>query len=80
MVKADGYGLGAAIVADALYGAGCRDFFVALTGEAVVLRPTLPADARLVVSGAGFLNDGDLVRINDAPAAPAGAASAPAKP
>jgi alanine racemase len=49
VVKADGYGLGAAIVADALYGAGCRDFFVALTGEAVVLRPTLPADARLFV-------------------------------
>ncbi|MEP9400975.1 alanine racemase [Sphingomonas sp. VNH70] len=49
VVKADGYGLGAGIVADALYGAGCRDFFVALTSEAVALRPTLPADARLFV-------------------------------
>ncbi|MGN5373723.1 alanine racemase [Sphingomonas hankookensis] len=49
VVKADGYGLGAAIVADALYGAGCRDFFVALTGEASALRPTLPVDARLFV-------------------------------
>lgn len=49
VVKADGYGLGAAIVADALYRAGCRDFFVALTGEASALRPTLPADARLFV-------------------------------
>ncbi len=28
----------------------------------------LSADARLVVTGAGFLNDGDVVRINDAPA------------
>lgn len=49
VVKADGYGLGAAIVADALYRAGCRDFFVALTGEASALRPALPADARLFV-------------------------------
>ncbi|MDB5849517.1 MAG: efflux transporter periplasmic adaptor subunit [Rhodoferax sp.] len=42
----------------------------------------LPADARLVVTGAGFLNDGDLVRINDAPAAatPPASAMAPAKP
>lgn len=30
----------------------------------------LPADARLVVTGAGFLNDGDLVRINDGTAVP----------
>ncbi|KQM28688.1 MULTISPECIES: alanine racemase [unclassified Sphingomonas] len=49
VVKADGYGLGAVPVADALYRAGCRDFFVALTGEAHALRPTLPADARLFV-------------------------------
>ena len=49
VVKADGYGLGAVQVADALYRAGCRDFFVALTGEATALRPTLPADARLFV-------------------------------
>lgn len=49
VVKADGYGLGAGIVADALYQAGCRDFFVALTGEASALRPALPADARLFV-------------------------------
>jgi multidrug efflux pump subunit AcrA (membrane-fusion protein) len=29
----------------------------------------LPADARIVASGAGFLNDGDLVRVADAAAA-----------
>ncbi len=49
VVKADGYGLGATLVADALYGAGCRDFFVALAGEATALRPLLPVDARLFV-------------------------------
>lgn len=49
VVKADGYGLGAALVAGALYGAGCRDFFVALTGEASALRPSLPVDTRLFV-------------------------------
>ena len=31
----------------------------------------LPADARIVASGAGFLNDGDLVRVADAPPAAA---------
>lgn len=36
----------------------------------------LPADARIVASGAGFLNDGDLVRIADAAPAPAAAAAA----
>ncbi len=36
----------------------------------------LPADARLVATGAGFLNDGDLVRVVDAVPRPAPAASA----
>jgi alanine racemase len=49
VVKADAYGLGARSVAAALYNAGCRDFFVALLGEALDLRPTLPADARVLV-------------------------------
>jgi alanine racemase len=49
VVKADAYGLGAARVAPILYAAGCRDFFVAHFGEAVPLRPILPADARLFV-------------------------------
>uniref|UniRef100_UPI0017CC4BD4 efflux RND transporter periplasmic adaptor subunit n=1 Tax=Ramlibacter sp. TaxID=1917967 RepID=UPI0017CC4BD4 len=35
----------------------------------------LPADARIVAAGAGFLNDGDVVRVNDA-----GTAGTPAKP
>lgn len=49
VVKADGYGLGAAQVAAALAAAGCRDFFVAQLGEAVALRPSLPPDAALYV-------------------------------
>ncbi len=42
VVKADGYGLGAAKVAKALAGAGCRDFFVALIDEGVEIRTVLP--------------------------------------
>lgn len=45
-------------------------------GGRVEITSGLPADARIVASGAGFLNDGDLVRIADAPAGPAVAASA----
>ena len=47
VVKADGYGLGARPVAQALHAAGCRHFFVALLDEAVAIR-TLRArrDAR----------------------------------
>ncbi|OUM00315.1 efflux RND transporter periplasmic adaptor subunit [Variovorax sp. JS1663] len=47
-------------------------------GDRVEITSKLPDDARVVVQGAGFLNDGDLVRVVDAPAAPAkGAAGAP---
>lgn len=49
VVKADAYGLGVAAVTDTLYAAGCRHFFVALTREALELRPHLPADAALYV-------------------------------
>ncbi len=37
-------------------------------GDRVEITSKLPADARIVVQGAGFLNDGDLVRVVDAPA------------
>ena len=51
-----------------------------LAGERVEVVSGLAPDARIVVNGAGFLNDGDLVRISDEsmqiqPAAPV--ASAP---
>lgn len=41
VVKADAYGLGAAVVAAALYDAGCRLFFVAQLAEAFALRAVL---------------------------------------
>ncbi|ANM14897.1 MULTISPECIES: alanine racemase [unclassified Rhizobium] len=49
VVKADAYGLGAERVARALYGAGCRHFFVAQFVEAVRLRPTLARNAQIFV-------------------------------
>jgi alanine racemase len=48
VVKADGYGLGAATVAPTLWSAGCRDYFVANCSEGVALRGVLP-DARIFV-------------------------------
>ncbi len=51
VVKADGYGLGAAQVAPALLGAGCRHFFVALPEEALALRPLLPGAFLGVLNG-----------------------------
>jgi HlyD family secretion protein len=52
-----------------------------MAGDRVEITGGLPADARLVATGAGFLNDGDLVRVVEpAAAVPAGAvpAAAPA--
>ncbi len=48
-----------------------------LSGERVEVISGMAADQRVVISGAGFLNDGDLVRVNDSAtaAAPAAAAS-----
>jgi len=50
--------------------------------DRIEITSALPEGAQVVVQGAGFLNDGDLVRVVDSPAAtsaapaPAGAASA----
>jgi alanine racemase len=41
MVKADGYGLGAKNVAEALANSGCKEFFVANLSEAIALRQHL---------------------------------------
>ncbi len=49
VVKADGYGLGAGLVARALLGEGCRTFFTAHLDEALALRPLVSAEARIVV-------------------------------
>lgn len=50
VVKADAYGLGAAMVAPTLWAAGCRTFFVATFDEGVALRRILP-QARIYVLG-----------------------------
>jgi alanine racemase len=50
VVKADGYGLGAREVAQALCAAGCRHFFVGLIDEALAIRELVP-DALLAVLG-----------------------------
>jgi RND family efflux transporter MFP subunit len=42
-----------------------------MANDRVEIRDGITPDARVVASGAGFLNDGDLVRVVDAPAAPA---------
>jgi alanine racemase len=49
VVKADGYGLGAAPVATALAAAGCRRFFVATLDEALGLRETLARCCKIAV-------------------------------
>src|SRR5699024_1776356 len=59
VVKADGYGLGAARIVPALYEAGARDFFVALAQEGQAIRPHLPADARINVLS-GHMDGADL--------------------
>jgi alanine racemase len=51
VVKADGYGLGARPVAQALYAAGCRHFFVALLDEALEVRPLVPKAMLAVLDG-----------------------------
>ena len=49
VVKANGYGLGAAPVARALASAGCRLFFVATLDEGIALRRALGNDAEIAV-------------------------------
>jgi alanine racemase len=68
VVKADGYGLGAAPVAQALYAAGCRHFFVALPEEALAIRSLVPEAMVAVLGGliAGTERDyiaGDIVPV-----------------
>lgn len=48
-------------------------------GERVEITSELPRDARIVAQGAGFLNDGDLVREIDTPASPSTTNAAAAK-
>ncbi len=48
-VKADAYGLGSVPVGKALYGAGCRIFFVATAGEGKILRDGIGPNAAIYV-------------------------------
>ena len=59
VVKANGYGLGAELVAPALYDEGVRDFFVALASEGRAIRPLLADDARVFVLS-GHMEGADL--------------------
>lgn len=52
VVKADGYGLGAARIAPALAGAGCDTFFVARLEEGIALRRCVPRARIVVLDGA----------------------------
>jgi alanine racemase len=52
VVKADGYGLGAAMVAPRLAAEGCDTFFVARLEEGVALRPLVPKARIFVMDGA----------------------------
>ncbi|MFL5281761.1 MAG: alanine racemase [Rhodopila sp.] len=51
VIKADAYGLGARPVAEALYAAGCRHFFVAYLEEALAVRDLLPGAMIAVLNG-----------------------------
>jgi alanine racemase len=52
VVKADGYGLGAAKLAPVLAQAGCDSFFVARLEEGIALRPLVPQARIFVLDGA----------------------------
>ena len=45
-----------------------------IIGERIEIVAGLPADGRVVDSGAGFLSDGDVVRVVESPVAPVKAA------
>lgn len=62
VVKADGYGLGAANVAKALFKAGVRQFFVAVAEEAVAVREALGPKPEISVFSGHMKGDTDLIR------------------
>jgi len=62
VVKADGYGLGSANVAKALFKAGVRQFFVAVAEEAVPIRAELGPKPEISVFSGHMQGDTDLIR------------------
>jgi alanine racemase len=67
VVKADAYGLGAAPVAQALYAAGCRHFFVALLDEAIEIRALVPEAMVAVLGGLIPGNERDYLNFDVVP-------------
>lgn len=61
VVKADGYGLGAAQVASRLHREGCRHFFVAHLAEALAIRGILNGAAIAVLNGLTDGTQGDYI-------------------
>ena len=61
VVKADGYGLGAARVARALAQAGVRRFFVAVAEEGAAVRDALGPNADILVFGGHMRGDTDMI-------------------
>ena len=51
VVKADGYGLGARPIVEALHAAGCRHFFTAHLAEALAIRDAAPGAMVAVLNG-----------------------------
>jgi len=64
-IKADAYGLGAERVGRALYGAGCRNFFVATAGEGKILRSAIGDTASIFVLNGPAPRDTSLYYGND---------------
>lgn len=62
VVKADGYGLGAAEVGSALAAAGAREFFVAVAEEGVALRHALGSGPRISVLSGHMTGDAEAIR------------------
>lgn len=61
VVKANGYGLGDAAVSQALYNAGCRQFFVATLDEAIALKPYIKDAELFVFHGVGENEERDFI-------------------
>lgn len=62
VVKADGYGLGAGRVAQALARAGARRFFVAQTEEGVAIRQALGPGPEVCIFSGHMAGDGEMIR------------------
>jgi len=67
VVKADGYGLGAAEIAHALLTQGCDTFFVARLEEGIALRPITPKARIFVLDGVREQSAAALVEYNLTP-------------